>query len=62
MKNMKKVLTGIAFSAVIALSLLATSADAYARTRPQPNTTVPAPTLGAPAQPGYLNALGVTWE
>ena len=64
MKNLKRLVAGIAFSAMLATMLLASGGDAYAKTRSGGGT---APTNGsgpvAPTAPGgAFQALGITWE
>lgn len=64
MKNVKRMLTGIAFTLVLALSLTAMSGEADAKSRGGNNRPVTAETTSStsPAPAGALNALGVTWE
>lgn len=66
MKNAKRIVTGLAFTAVLALSLLASGGDADAKTkvagRIQLITNGGSITVPAQAIPGLLHAAGVTWE
>ena len=64
MKNIVKVIKGLAFTAVLALSLMATSGSAAAKTD-KPTTLVLAPivnTTGVTWEGSGFTALGVTWE
>jgi hypothetical protein len=67
MKNTKKVVTGLLFAATLALSLLASGGDAYARVKggnghthngSGDTITITLPTPAA--EP--LQTLGITWE
>lgn len=53
--NKMKVIKGLAFSAILALSLMATTGSAYATS---PKTSTPAGVTWE----GSPTALGVTWE
>jgi hypothetical protein len=59
MKDLKRAVFGLAFTVAIAVSLLASGGDAYAKTRTSGATSPSSPTLPAP---GIINTLGVTWE
>jgi len=63
MKDLKRAVFGLAFTVAIAVSLLASGGDAYARTKSpggQATSGTPSsPTAPAPTSP---TALGVTWE
>jgi hypothetical protein len=63
---MKKLLKGLAFSAIIALSLLATTGDAFAKDTKHGRETAwtDLGTLPAPADvlKNTIEPLGVTWE
>ena len=68
MKNMKKVVTGLLFAATLAVSLLASGGNAYARVNGGGNgpthdsgggiITITLPTPAAEA----FQTLGITWE
>lgn len=58
MKDVRRILTGIAFTLVLALSLTATSSEAYA-SGPLRQGTADA-TASSPT--GTFQSLGVTWE
>ncbi len=60
MKNVRRLVTGIAFTLVLALSLTAASSEAYAKGQGGPVRQASAGT--APAPSGAFHALGVTWE
>jgi len=58
MTKMRRAVAGIAFAAMLALSLAATQGTAWARTTtPPPAIVVPPHAIG-----GMLTAFGVTWE
>ncbi len=57
--NKMKVIKGLAFSAILALSLMATTGSAYA-TSPKASTPIVAP--AGVTWEGSFTALGVTWE
>ena len=67
MKNMKKVVTGLLFAATLAVSLLASGGDAYARVERGGGQThnngggIITITLRTPAGDAF-QILGVTWE
>jgi hypothetical protein len=74
MKNMKKVIMGLAFTAVLALSLVASTGLAAAATldtrdggvvldgRAQRNKPAPAKPAGGNVQQQFITASGITWE
>ena len=55
---MKRVIVGIAFGAMLALTFVAGGSDAYARTK----LTPPAPVTNPAPNPGLIQAFGVSWE
>lgn len=61
MKNVRRILTSIAFTLVLALSLTATSSEAYAKGKGGPVRQTTADQI-APSPAGAFQALGVTWE
>jgi|GEM_PF-4595700 len=67
MKNMKKAVTGLLFAAMLAVSLLASGADAYARVKDGGGQThnsggnIITITLPTPAAETF-QVLGITWE
>jgi hypothetical protein len=67
MKNMKRVVTGLVFAATLAVSLLASGGDAYARVKGGGGHThnsgggIIAITLPTPAGEAF-RTLGITWE
>ena len=61
MKNAKRIVTGLAFTAALALSLLASGGEADARTKTGGRLPVTAPAPAA-AAPAVVHTLGVTWE
>ena len=64
MKNVKRMLTGVAFTLVLAVTLMATTSEAYAKGHGgkgrQASSGATSPT--APSPSGGVNSLGVTWE
>jgi hypothetical protein len=67
MKNTKRIVTGLLFTASLALSLLASGGDAYAKSKSGPSRAFTSDhdiTITIPSTPlnGLLRALGVTWE
>jgi hypothetical protein len=67
MKSTKNVVTGLIFTATLALSLLASGGDAYAKVRGAGghHTTVTTTPIANPAPTttqDLLEVLGVTWE
>ena len=61
MTNMKKVLSGIVFAAIIALSLVASGGDAYAKMKSSGGNIITNDTATVtPAD--VFQTLGVTWE
>ena len=67
MKNTKRIVTGLAFTATLALSLLATGGDAYARVKVggghANNSTGGTITFTAPLpMTEMFEVLGITWE
>lgn len=67
MENMKKVVTGLLFAATLAVSLLASGGDAYARVKDGGGQThnngdsIITITLPTPAGEAF-QTLGITWE
>jgi len=67
MKNTKRIVTGLAFAATLALSTMAGGGDAYARVKSGGGQTSNSSgstitiTLPAPA-PEVFEVLGITWE
>ena len=65
MKNTKRIVTGLAFAATLALSLLAGGGDAYARTKGGGGQTHNSGgitiTLPTPAAETFRE-VGITWE
>ena len=67
MKNVKRIVTGLLFAATLAVSLLASGADAYARVKGDGGQThnsggtIIAITLPTPAGEAF-QTLGITWE
>ena len=68
MKNMKRVITGIAFVAVLALGLVANSGDAYAKSKSgggnsshHGDITITI-TITTDPSTNELSPLGITWE
>lgn len=67
MKNMKRVVTGLLFAATLALSLMATGGDAYAKAKSGGGSAhhdngTGGTITNVPAPAEVLQALGVTWE
>jgi hypothetical protein len=61
MTNTKRMLGGIAFAAVVALSLVASGGDAYAKLKSSGGNVVTNDTTSTPT-PDVFQVLGVTWE
>jgi len=64
MKTLKRLVVGIAFSAMLATALIGTGSDANAATRASGGATHAngtGPTI-VPSIGGDLQALGITWE
>ena len=70
MKNMKRVITGITFVAVLALGLVANGGDAYAKSKSgggnsshHTDTTITITiTITTDPSTDELSPLGITWE
>ena len=68
MKNMKRIVTGLAFTATLALALLANGGDAYAKSKSSGgnvfhggDTTITITITVGPSS-GDILPLGITWE
>jgi len=61
MKNLKRLVIGVAFSAMLATTLLGTGSDAYAKSG-APGNTAPLSGPTAPSVGGIIRSLGVSWE
>jgi hypothetical protein len=61
MTRTKRMLGGIAFAAIVALSLVASGGNAYAKMRSSGGNVVTNDTTTTPA-PDLIQPFGVTWE
>jgi len=61
MTKTKKMLSGIVFAAIVALSLVANGGDAYAKMRSSGGNIITSDTTTVTPS-GVLQPLGVTWE
>jgi len=63
MTKTKRMLGGIAFAAIVALSLVASGGDAYAKLKASGGDVVTNDTTtSTPTPPDLFPVLGVTWE
>jgi hypothetical protein len=62
MMKTKRLLGGIAFAAILALSLVASGGDAYAKVKSSGGNVVTNDTTTSTPAPDIFQVLGVTWE
>jgi hypothetical protein len=67
MKNTKRIVTGMLLGATLALSLMASGSDAYAKSKSAPDRTFTTNgditiTIRPSTDEGGFRALGITWE
>jgi hypothetical protein len=64
MKNTRRIVTGLLLAATLAVSLLATGSDAYAKVRAGGGqlATDSGGTITVPTTPDLFQTLGITWE